>query len=145
MAIAGYHSRTPGVGEPYRDMVVAAWKPTDPVVLARLTFQPLPAVFPPVAGLLAASGPRQPAGPIPIGQNMVYRSFVQPVSAYQAFKPPSLVYGDFSRKPLKPRGAGLDLRVASTLGRGLVTPTAVIDRGSAKAEKPAAKKPRENG
>lgn len=152
MAIAAYHSRTPGVGEPYRDMVVATWKPTDPDVLARLTFQPLPAVLPPVAGMRVTAGPRLPLGPIPIGQNMVYRSFVQPVSAYQAFRPPALVYGDFSRKPLggakaafKPGGTALDLRVAGSLNRGLVAPKAVIDRSLIKADKPAPRKPRQAG
>ena len=130
------------MGEPYRDMVVATWKPTDPDVLARLTFQPLPAYLPPIAGMQMASGPRMRSGPILIGQNMVYRSFVQPVSAYQSFRPASLVYGDFSRKALRVRGAPLDLRVAGGgIARGLVTPKAFIDRTTNKV----AKRPREDG
>ena len=47
-AIAAYHSRTPGVGEPYRDQVVATWNPTDPAVLSKLSFQPLPPLPAPI-------------------------------------------------------------------------------------------------
>ncbi len=74
-AIAGYHSRTPGIGEPYRDQVVATWNPRDPAVLAKLSFQPLPAIPIPIAGLPMIYAPFAEPGPIQIAPNMAYRSF----------------------------------------------------------------------
>jgi hypothetical protein len=146
MAIAAYHSRTPGIGEPYRDMVVATWRPTDPDVLSRLTFQPLPPIMPSMGGMGLAFGPRRGPMVIPIGGNMSYRSFVQPVSAYQSFKSPSLVYADFTKRAYTVRNRPLDLRVAGGLSRGLIMPRAVIDRTSTKADKVLPpKRPRENG
>jgi hypothetical protein len=145
-AIAAYHSRTPGVGEPYRDQVVAAWNPQDPSVLARLSFQPLPPRAGPVAGLPMVYVPFAQPGPIQISANMAYRAFVPPVSAYQSFRPMSMAYGDFTRKPItKARGRPLDLRFGQSLensGRALVVPKGVIERS---ALKPAVQRPRVSG
>jgi Transglycosylase SLT domain len=149
-AIAAYHSLTPGVGEPYRDQVVALWHPTDPAVLAKLTFAPLPALIGPfeaVGSLLVG------ARPIPIGPNMAYRAFVQtgsalPSPAYQAFQPRSAAYADFSpararaaalrrRLPRVRRRPALDMHVDSgpAIGdAGLVVPKAVIDQTHSRRE-----------
>jgi hypothetical protein len=138
-AIAAYHSRTPGIGEPYRDMVVATWNPKDPAVLARLSFQPLPPRPGPVANF---GGPGQPLiympfaqpGPVQISANMAYRAFLPSTSAYQAFRPVTVAYGDFARTRIAPiakaRGRPLDLRLDTSLvnsGRPLVVPKGVIE------------------
>jgi len=150
-AIAAYHSRTPGIGEPYRDQVVATWNPKDPAVLAKLSFSPLPIPLSPIPGLPTVYVPFAQPGPIAIGPNMAYRAFVQPVSAYRSFAPISVAYADFApRKPVKQRGKPLDLRVNLGLagaGRALVMPTGVIERldGRRGTTKTAAQKPREDG
>jgi hypothetical protein len=149
MAIAGYHSRTPGVGDLYRDQVVASWNPRDPAVLAKLTMQPLPALTGFTSGVSAGLSSGMPAiympfaqpGPIQIGPNMAYRAFVQPTSAYRAFGPTTIAYADFARKqPVKQRGRPLDLRLNLGLAgdaRSLVVPKGIIERG---VVKPAAVK-----
>jgi hypothetical protein len=158
-AIAAYHSRTPGIGEPYRDQVVATWNPKDPAVLARLSFQPLPPRAGPVAtmplsGLPTVYVPFAQPGPIQISANMAYRAFVPPASAYQAFKPMTVAYGDFAQKRIAPiakaRGRPLDLRIDQSLmssGRDLVVPKGIIERSFVKpaAVKTAAQRPRQNG
>jgi hypothetical protein len=147
MAIAAYHSRTPGVGEPYRDQVVATWNPKDPAVLARLSFSPLPPQITPIPGLPTIYVPFAQPGPIQITANMAYRAFVQPASNYRAFAPTTVAYADFAaRRPLKPRGRPLDLRVNVGLegaGRALVMPTGVIVKPGAKAiaTKPLVQRP----
>ena len=159
-AIAAYHSRTPGVGEPYRDGVVATWHPTDPAVLAKLTANPLPPMATPVsrdlfAFLPTVNGVLKPA-PISIGPNMAYRAFIEtgallPSVAYRSFQPANSAYGDFSpktpKKMTRTAGRPLDLRLdlGMTGGKGLVVPKAVIDPRSVKAEKPAVRRPGETG
>jgi hypothetical protein len=149
MAIAGYHSRTPGVGDLYRDQVVASWNPKDPAVLAKLTMQPLPPLTGFTSGVSSGMSSGMPAiympfaqpGPIQIGSNMAYRAFVQPTSAYRAFGPTTIAYADFARKqPVKQRGRPLDLRLNVGLAgdaRSLVVPKGIIERG---VVKPAAVK-----
>jgi hypothetical protein len=151
-AIAAYHSRTPGIGEPYRDQVVATWNPKDPAVLAKLSFSPLPLPLTSIPGLPTIYVPFAQPGPIAIGPNMAYRAFVQPTSAYQSFAPRSVAYADFAgRTPLlKQRGHPLDLRVNLGLagaGRALVMPSGVIERPAAKhgATKAAVQRAPENG
>jgi glycosidase len=136
-AIAAYHSRTPGVGEPYRDQVVATWNPKDPAVLAKLSFQPLPPLAGPISsGLPMIYAPFAQPGPIQIAPNMAYRAFLPASSVYRSFRPPSVTYGDFAGKPIKPsRGRLIDLRLSSGLansGRALVVPTGVVEHGNAK-------------
>jgi Transglycosylase SLT domain len=151
MAIAAYHSRTPGIGEPYRDQVVATWNPTDPAVLAKLSFSPLPPPISPIPGLPTIYVPFAQPGPIAISQNMAYRAFVQPVSAYRSFAPSNVAYADFAgRKPVKQRSPPLDLRVNVSLagaGRALVVPTGMIVRPNTKpvVAKPLVQRPRESG
>jgi hypothetical protein len=141
-AIGAYHSRTPGVGEAYRNQVVSTWNPKDPAVLAKLTFQPMPALpgsfGGPIAGLPMVYVPFAKAGPIQISSNMAYRAFIPAVatsSAYRSFRPINVAYGDFSaaRKPFRSRGQQFDLRVSQSLlnsGRALVVPRGVIERTS---------------
>ena len=135
-AIAAYHSRTPGLGEPYRDQVVAAWNPKDPAVLAKLSFQPLPAGGAPISGLPMIYAPFARPGPVQISANMAYRAFLPSSNVYGAFRSSAATYGDFSSKPVKPaRGRPLDLRLSDSLagsGRALVLPTGVVERGSVK-------------
>lgn len=151
-AIAAYHSRTPGVGEPYRDQVVATWNPKDPAVLAKLTFAPLPPLAsfpgsPAIPGMPTIYVPFAQPGPVQISANMAYRAFVQPVSAYRSFAPANIAYADFGgRRPVKQRGQPLDLRVNLSLagaGRALVVPTGVIVRPGGKpvATKPEVQRP----
>lgn len=158
-AIAAYHSRTPGIGEPYRDQVVATWNPKDPAVLARLSFQPLPPRAGPLAngplsGLPTVYVPFAQPGPIQISANMAYRAFVPPGSAYQAFKPMTVAYGDFAQKRIAPiaktHGRPLDLRLDQGLmnsGRELVVPKGIIEHsfGKPAAVKTAAQRPKQNG
>ena len=155
-AIAAYHSRTPGLGEPYRDQVVANWNPKDPAVLAKLSFQPLPAVPGQVSGLPMVYVPFAQPGPVQISANMAYRAFIPTVTAYQSFRPVTVAYADFSPKTVKARatmtarGRPLDLRLSQGLvgsGRALIVPKGVIERPGGKpiAEKPAVVRPRENG
>ena len=151
-AIAAYHSRTPGIGEPYRDQVVATWNPKDPAVLAKLSFSPLPIPLTPIPGLPTIYVPFAQPGPIAISPNMAYRAFVQPTSAYQSFAPRNVAYADFSgRKPLlKQGGQKLDLRVnlgLAGVGRALVMPSGVIERPAAKhsATKAAIQRAPQNG
>ena len=135
-AIAAYHSRTPGVGEPYRDQVVATWNPKDPAVLAKLSFQPLPALPARISGLPMIYAPFAAAGPVQIAPNMAYRAFLPASNVYGAFRPASATYADFARKPVKPaRGQPLDLRLNMGLassGRALVLPTGVVERRNVK-------------
>ncbi|MSP01522.1 MAG: lytic transglycosylase domain-containing protein [Acetobacteraceae bacterium] len=147
-AIGGYHSRTPGKSEAYRDQVVATWNPTDPLVLARLSLKPAPPVSGPVAGLTMMYLPFAQPGPIQIGPNMAYRAFAPTTSAYRSFRPMNVAYAAFSRKqPVQRlRGRALDLRLnlgASGMGRGLVVPKGVIGPVNLKVEKPAV--PRQAG
>ncbi len=153
-AIAAYHSRTPGIGEPYRDEVVATWNPKDPAVLARLSFQPLPPRPGPIAGLPMIYVPFAEPGPVKISANMAYRAFVTPVSNYQAFRPITAAYGDFSPARI-PRIANarrrpLDLRLDQSLlnsGRALVVPKGIIEHTAIKpaALKAAARTARQSG
>lgn len=138
-AIAEYHSRTPGVGEPYRDQVVATWNPKDPAVLAKLTFQPLPPLPTPIAsgpGMIYA--PFAQNGPIQIAPNMAYRAFLPTSTFYRAFPPKSVAYGDFAPKTIRVRGRAvrpMDFRVNLGLlnsGRALVVPTGVVVPGHEK-------------
>jgi hypothetical protein len=150
-AIAAYHSRTPGVGEPYRDMVVATWNPKDPAVLAKLTFQPLPPLPPQIAGLPLIYAPFARPGPVQIAPNMAYRAFLPSETVYRSFRPAAATYGDFAAKPIKPsRGRLIDVRLSSSLvnsGRALVVPTGVVEGGGAKFVplKQPAKRPGESG
>ena len=154
-AIASYHSRTPGVGEPYRDMVVATWNPTDPAVLARLSFQPLSPRPGPIAGLPGTNGlplvyiPFAQPGPIQISSNMAYRAFIPTTSVYQAFRPMNVAYGDFTRKIAKPRGKPIDMRLDPGIvsSRTLVVPKGIIEGSVLKpsAVKPTVQRPRESG
>jgi len=136
LAIAGYHSRTPGVGEPYRDQVVATWNPKDPAVLAKLTFQPLPPLAGPISGLPMIYAPFAQPGPIQIAPNMAYRAFMPASNVYRSFRPVSVSYADFARKPMKPsRGRLIDVRLSAGLansGRVLVVPSGVVERGNPK-------------
>jgi hypothetical protein len=135
-AIAAYHSRTPGVGEPYRDQVVATWNPTDPAVLAKLSFQPLPPLPTPISGGSGAIyAPFAQPGPIQIAPNMAYRAFLPTSSVYGAFRPASTVYGDFAQRPVRRqiRRRPMDFRVNLGLsGRALVVPTGVVVSGHEK-------------
>ena len=138
LAIAAYHSRTPGVGEPYRDQVVATWNPKDPAVLAKLSFQPLPIPIAPLSGfgLPMIYAPFAPQGPIQIAPNMAYRAFLPSSNVYQSFRPASVTYADFSHKAAKPqRGRPLDLRLnvgLASSGRALVVPEGIVVRGGGK-------------
>jgi hypothetical protein len=151
LAIAAYHSRTPGVGEPYRDQVVATWNPKDPAVLARLSFQPLPALAAPISGLPMIYAPFALPGPVQIAPNMAYRAFLPASTVYRSFPPVSVTYGDFARKPVRlTRGRMIDLRLNVGLansGRALVVPTGVVERGHEKfvPVKQAAKRHGETG
>jgi hypothetical protein len=134
-AIAAYHSRTPGVGEPYRDQVVATWNPKDPAVLAKLSFQPLPPLAGPISGLPMIYAPFAQPGPIQIAPNMAYRAFLPASNVYRSFRPPSVTYADFTGKIKPSRGRLIDLRLGAGLassGRALVVPTGVVERGNAK-------------
>jgi len=150
-AIAGYHSRTPGVGEPYRDQVVATWNPKDPAVLAKLSFQPLPALAAAIPGLPMIYAPFAQPGPIQIAPNMAYRAFLPSADVYRSFRPVSVAYADFTRKPIKPsRGRVIDFRISQSLansGRVLVVPSGVVERGAARPvqARQAAKRPGETG
>jgi hypothetical protein len=135
-AIASYHSRTPGVGEPYRDQVVATWNPTDPTVLAKLSFQPLPPVAASLSGPGVIYAPFAQQGPIQISPNLAYRAFLPTAAVYRSFRPTSAVYGDFAQHVMKqPRGRPMDFRVNLSLlnsGRSLVVPTGVVVPGHEK-------------
>ena len=135
-AIAGYHSRTPGVGEPYRDMVVATWNPTDPAVLSKLSFQPLPPLAATISGPGVIYAPFAKAGPIQITSNLAYRAFLPTTSVYRSFRPVSVAYGDFTQRVAKQRrGRPMDFRVHLGLvnsGRALVVPAGVVVPGRAK-------------
>jgi hypothetical protein len=150
-AIAAYHSRTPGVGEPYRDQVVATWNPKDPAVLAKLSFQPLPALPASIPGLPMIYAPFANPGPVQIAPTMAYRAFLPASNVYQSFRPASVAYADFARKPVKPvRVRPLDLRLNMGLassGRALVVPTGVVERRNVKpaAAKQVARRDGENG
>jgi hypothetical protein len=150
-AIAAYHSRTPGVGEPYRDQVVATWNPRDPAVLAKLSFQPLPALPGPIAGLPMIYAPFASPGPVMMAPNMAYRAFLPESSVYRSFRPASVTYADFTRKPVKPaRGRPIDLRLnlgLASSGRALVVPSGVVESGFLKpaALKQTAKRHGETG
>jgi hypothetical protein len=151
-AIAAYHSRTPGVGEPYRDQVVANWNPKDPAVLAKLTFAPLPALPRATPGSPTIYVPFAQPGPIQISSNMAYRAFLPTSSNYQAFQSITVTYADFAvtSKPVKARGRPLDLRLSQGLessGRALVVPKGIIEApaGRPVAAKPAVTRPRDNG
>jgi Transglycosylase SLT domain len=153
-AIAAYHSRTPGVGEPYRDQVVATWNPKDPAVLAKLGFAPLPMPSGPIPGLPMIYVPFAQPGPVRIGANSVYRAFAPAASNYRDFRVASVVYADFAGsrgvKPLslKQRGRPLNLFVDQSLvnsGRALVAPKGIIERlgGKPVAVKSIAPRPRD--
>jgi hypothetical protein len=166
-AIGAYHSRTPGVGEPYRDRVVAAWNPTDPTVLARLTLPPPQVglfpmtVFPmSIQGTSAAwqsatTGSILPAagiGQSRMGQSGMSQSGVgqggmrRTGGAYQSFRPATIVYADFATKSGRSLGRipPIDLRLGSGLtdtGRGLVVPKGVIFRTIVAPPKSSMSKP----
>ena len=150
-AIAAYHSRTPGIGEPYRDQVVATWNPTDPAVLARLSFEPLPPLAAPTSGPGTIYAPFAQTGPIQIAPNLAYRAFLPTSAVYRAFRPASVTYGDFTQRVVKQRrGRPMDFRVNLGLlnsGRTLVVPTGVVVPGREKfiEMKPAAKRRGEAG
>jgi hypothetical protein len=135
-AIAAYHSRTPGVGEPYRDQVVATWNPTDPAVLSKLSFQPLPPLAAPMSGPGIIYAPFAQPGPIQIAPNLAYRAFLPTSTVYRAFRPESVTYGDFTQRVIKQRrGRPMDFRVNLGLvnsGRALVVPTGVVVPGHEK-------------
>jgi transglycosylase-like protein with SLT domain len=135
-AIAAYHSRTPGVGEPYRDMVVATWNPKDPAVLSKLSFQPLPPIAATISGAGMIYAPFAHQGPIQIAPNLAYRAFLPSAANYRAFRPPSVTYGDFAQRVVKQRrGRPMDFRVNLGLmnsGRSLVVPTGVVVPGREK-------------
>ena len=107
----------------------------------------MPPPITPIPGLPTIYVPFAQPGPIQITPNMAYRAFVQPASNYRAFAPSSVVYADFAaRRPVKPRGRPLDLRVNVGLegvGRALVMPTGVIVKPGAKAiaTKPLVQRP----
>jgi hypothetical protein len=135
-AIGAYHSRTPGLGEPYRDQVVSTWNPKDPAVLAKLTFQRMPMPSGPISGsisgLPAIYVPFAQPGPIQISSSMAYRAFLPETSAYRSFRPPSVAYADFAivSKPVKLRFHALDLRISQNLlnsSKALVVPKGVIE------------------
>jgi hypothetical protein len=154
-AIAAYHSRTPGIGEPYRDQVVATWNPKDPAVLAKLTFAPLPMTSGgALPGLPLIYVPFAEPGPVRIGASSVYRAFAAAAANYRDFRTASVVYADFAaRRPVKAfpavhHGRALDLRLDQglvTSGRALVAPKGVVERVGARpvVVKPAATKPRD--
>ena len=151
-AIAAYHSRTPGVGEPYRDQVVANWNPKDPAVLAKLSFQPLSALPASTSGLPTIYVPFAQPGPVKISADMAYRAFLPSSSNYQSFHSITVTYADFAvtAKPIKPRGRPLDLRLSQGVessGRTLVVPKGIIERPVAKpvATKPAVVRPGASG
>ena len=151
-AIAAYHSRTPGVGEPYRDQVVANWNPKDPAVLAKLSFQPLSALPASTSGLPTIYVPFAQPGPVKISADMAYRAFLPSSSNYQSFHSITVTYADFAvtAKPIKPRGRPLDLRLSQGVessGRTLVVPKGIIERPVAKpvATKPAIVRPGASG
>jgi hypothetical protein len=144
-AIAAYHSRTPGLGEPYRDQVVATWNPKDPEVLAKLSFQPLPALIGPIGGpvpgLPMIYAPFAARGPVMISPNMAYRAFLPASSVYQSFRSPTVAYADFNRSAInrsairQVRGRPLDLRLNvgfTGSGRALVVPTGILEHGGGK-------------
>jgi hypothetical protein len=144
-AIGAYHSRTPGVGEPYRDQVVATWNPSDPAVLARLSLQPASlAAFPMIAFPAVSSDMIPTWQPARIGPIIPLRGAGLSGSAYRAFLPPSVVYADFAPKTTRSRVRPIDFRLATGLvdgNRGLVVPKGVIDRMTVKAQKPVVVKP----
>lgn len=143
-AIAAYHSRTPGIGEPYRDQVVATWKPKDPAVLAKLSFQPLPMPTGPIPGLPLIYAPFAEAGPIRISASMAYRAFLPAMNNYRSFRPSYVIYNDFGgRRSTRAAVRPIDLRLDQGLlgsGRALVAPKGILVRPNGKplAAKPAA-------
>ena len=139
-AIAGYHSRTPGRGEAYRDQVVATWNPTDPAVLARLTLTPAPVTSLSGPGFSAMYIPFSQPAPIQIAPNLMYRAFAPSTNVYRSFRPMNVAYADFSRRPpaARQRGRPLDLRLSlgsAGSGRGLVVPNGVAAPGTVKGGK----------
>jgi hypothetical protein len=152
-AIAAYHSRTPGVGEPYRDQVVANWNPKDPAVLAKLSFQPLAMPLPSThPGQSTIYVPFAQPGPVKISSDMAYRAFLPSSSNYQSFHSITVTYADFAvtSKPIRPRGHPLDLRLSQGVessGRTLIVPKGIIERPAGKplAAKPAVIRPGESG
>ena len=139
-AIAGYHSRTPGRGEAYRDQVVATWNPTDPAVLARLSLPPAPVTSLSAPGLPSMYIPFAQRGPIQIAPNLIYRAFAPSTNVYRSFRPMNVAYADFSRNPpaARQRGRPLDLRLnlgSAGSGRGLVVPAGVAAPGTVKGGK----------
>ncbi len=140
-AIAAYHSRTPGKGEAYRDQVVSTWNPKDPAVLAKLSLMPMAPLAGAIGGLPMIYMPFAKAGPIQIGPNMSYRSFIPAMSNYRSFRPTTVAYGDFAGRSVRPRGRPLDLRLNLGLsGRVLVVPKGVIEQEDVKV-RPVSVKP----
>jgi len=149
-AIGAYHSRTPGKGEAYRDQVVATWNPKDPAVLAKLSLLPMAPITGTIPGLPLIYAPFAKSGPIQIGPNMAYRSFMPAINNYRSFAPAALVYADFARKAGKQRGRPLDLRMGSGLassGRALIVPNGMIERPGLRPPtvRSAMKRSKENG
>ena len=141
-AIGGYHSRTPGRGEAYRDRVVATWNPTDPAVLARLTLTPAPVTSLSAQVFSSLYIPFSQPGPIQIAPNSTYRAFAPGTNVYRSFRPMTVAYADFSRKQPAARqwGRPLDLRLSLGSvgpGRGLVVPAGVAAPGTVKGGKAA--------
>ena len=130
-AIGGYHSRTPGRSEAYRDQVVATWNPTDPAVLSRLTLNPAPVTSLSLVSPSSLYIPFARSGPIQMTSHLTYRAFAPATNVYRAFRPMNVAYADFSRKPpagARQRGRPLDLRLSLGgvgAGRGLVVPNGV--------------------
>lgn len=126
-AIAAYHSRTPGVGETYRDQVLAAWNPSDPSLAARLgtPASPLAPAFPMVVYPAVAAAAR----PAPVVTTSWHTSVTMipiPASA------PGQVGGGKrdanGRDKARPRTQPLDLKVSFGLpvvSTPLVTPKGV--------------------
>ncbi len=152
-AIGGYHSRTPGRSEAYRDQVVATWNPTDPAVLSRLTLNPAPVASLSLVSPSSLYIPFARSGPIQMTSNLTYRAFSPSTNVYRSFRPMNVAYADFSRKPARsagrPVGRPLDLRLSLGgvgTGRGLVVPNGVASPGVAKGAKtPVPKRGREAG
>ena len=140
-AIGGYHSRTPGRSEAYRDQVVATWNPTDPAVLSRLTLNPAPAASMSLLAQPSVYMPLARTGLIQMTPSMTYRAFAPATNAYQSFRPMTVAYGAFTKKPRvtgRQPGRPLDLRLSlggPGTSRGLVVPSGVASPGAAKGAK----------
>ena len=125
VAIASYHSKTPGVGDLYRDQVLASWNTVDPSVLAHLNHMPssLTPAFPMVIYPTTDAQLVQAWRTVPVTPPPRSPAYPRYGGAYRSFQPANVVYGDFNRRPVsKQRSKPIDMRVTY----GLAIPTGAL-------------------